>query len=184
MKGLSRREVLGYFLNERGLTGKGVEVGSAWGGYARTILDAWKGEQLFLVDPWEKQDNSVYQENTNTMADFNDWYQNCKNLAAQDKRVVLVKKYSVDAASIFDKESLDFVYIDGNHSYRNVMEDMDAWFPKVKIGGVFGGHDFQNKTDEGWFCEVENAVKRWTNEHDFPFVITPCSSWWLEKTHP
>ena len=48
----------------------------------------------------------------------------------------------MDAVKDFDDESLDFVYIDGNHLYPAVKKDIDLWWPKVKAGGVMGGHDY------------------------------------------
>jgi hypothetical protein len=37
---------------------------------------------------------------------------------------------------------LDFIYIDGRHDYAGVKEDVEAWYPKLKEGGLFAGHDF------------------------------------------
>jgi len=48
---------------------------------------------------------------------------------------------SVDAAKKID-EKLDFVYIDRLHDYKSVLDDIAAWYPHVRIGGVVGGHDF------------------------------------------
>lgn len=50
--------------------------------------------------------------------------------------------YSVVAASLYESESLDFVFIDAGHTYEEVKEDIEAWFPKVKKGGYIGGHDY------------------------------------------
>ena len=62
----------------------------------------------------------------------------------EEKVVWAIGKSSEVAPNI--KEPLDFVYIDGNHRYEYVKEDIELYFPKVKIGGVIGGHDF--KKDE------------------------------------
>lgn len=182
MKGLLRREVFGYWLNDRGLLGTGAEIGCACGTFARQMLSTWKGIGYRMVDPWEKQSPDVYQDNMND-SDFDNFYKLCTELANKDKRVTLIRKLSIEAAPLHDDNSLDFVYIDGNHSYRNVMEDIGAWFPKVKLGGILCGHDFVDKTGDGWFCQVESAVKRWATEHDLPIWLTPCTSWWIEKTH-
>jgi hypothetical protein len=62
-----------------------------------------------------------------------------------------------------DKESCDFVYIDGNHSYSHVKEDLRLWFPKVKRGGVFAGHDYfdavADKDLEPIFCDGVTPAK-------------------------
>jgi hypothetical protein len=59
--------------------------------------------------------------------------------------VTFVKLTSVAASSAPSRPAeVDFVYIDGNHGYRAVSEDIRAWWPKIRPGGVLGGHDFYN----------------------------------------
>lgn len=179
----NHREAFGYWLNEAGLLGEGAEIGCAFGGFSRTVLSQWKGKTYYMIDPWIKQSSEVYREKTDGV-DYDRWYEDCCGVAKDDPRAKLIRALSVDGAKQFDDGQLDFAYIDGNHSYRNAMEDMDAWWPKVKIGGMMAGHDFLNKTDEGWFCEVERAVIRWSSEHNAPFMFTGgCSSWWIRKEH-
>jgi predicted O-methyltransferase YrrM len=57
--------------------------------------------------------------------------------------VELIKSDSSAAASLFENESLDFVFIDGNHWYDYVKKDIEAWLPKIKKGGMISGHDYQ-----------------------------------------
>jgi predicted O-methyltransferase YrrM len=59
---------------------------------------------------------------------------------------------SVDVAEKFQNGCFDYVYIDGAHDYMNVLRDLNAWYPKVKKGGIFAGHDF-------WFDGVKQAVQ-------------------------
>lgn len=179
-KTLTHRDSLGYWLNEAGLTGKGAEIGCAFGLFSSRILSTWKGATLYMVDPWERQDPAEYRENQAQM-NFPDWYARCQALAAQDPRAVLVKKLSKDAAPDMADLSLDFVYIDGNHDYRHVLEDVDIWYPKIRVGGLIGGHDFYSQSENGAFCQVDTAVRRWMFEHSLPFTVTPCTSWWVIK---
>ena len=44
----------------------------------------------------------------------------------------------------FKNESIDFVFIDGSHSYEDVKTDIELWFPKIKIGGIISGHDYED----------------------------------------
>lgn len=69
--------------------------------------------------------------------------------------VVILGTTSQRAAELFALDSLDFVFIDGEHRYEAVTADLKAWWPKVKLGGVFAGHDY------GAFEGVTQAV----NEH-------------------
>jgi len=49
---------------------------------------------------------------------------------------------STEATTLYEDNSLDFVFIDGSHLYEDVLADLQAWFPKVKKGGHIAGHDF------------------------------------------
>lgn len=51
---------------------------------------------------------------------------------------------SVVAAKLYEDNSLDFVFIDGDHRRENVLSDLNAWWPKVRPGGVLAGHDFDD----------------------------------------
>lgn len=181
---INHREAFGFWLNKLHLHGVGVEVGSASGQFAATIAAQWEGKELWMVDPWASQDKEVYREATNEHGEFKRWLEECERLCQRDNRIHMLQMLSVDASKKFEDASLDWVYIDGNHSARAVMADLDAWWPKVKLGGIIGGHDFLTKTDDGWFAEVDQAVVRWTKEHNVTFSVSSCTSWWIHKTHP
>ena len=61
-----------------------------------------------------------------------DPYPNCK----------IIRKTSMEAVEGFEDESLDFVYIDANHEFRYIAEDLFEWTKKVKKGGIVSGHDY------------------------------------------
>jgi len=94
--------------------------------------------------------------------------------------VTFVKLTSMDASTSPKIPShVDFVYIDGNHSYRAVAEDIRAWWPKIRPGGVLGGHDFYN----GYARAHDGVVKAVTE-----FVVSNQASlqvelpdWWISK---
>lgn len=179
-KVLTHRESLGYWLNENGLLGEGAEIGCAFGQNASRILSTWKGSKLNLVDPWENLPNTEYQE-AHEHVDYEDWFKCCLKLSMDDPRASLIRKRSADAAPDFRTGSLDFVYIDGNHDYAFVMQDLDLWYPKIKVGGLISGHDFYDSHEGGHWCGVASAVLRWMKEHNMVFSVTPCTSWWAIK---
>lgn len=58
--------------------------------------------------------------------------------------VTLIKSDTHAAKDNYEDESLDFVFIDANHTYEGMMTDLVDWFPKVKKGGMIGGHDYED----------------------------------------
>jgi len=95
-------------------------------------------------------------------------------------KTVLITRTSEIASKLFADEFFDFVYIDGNHNYESVKQDMSIWLPKVKKGGVLGGHDFDSRGVTRQ--DVTEAVKDFTKENNlkytvFPFELPQYSDW-------
>jgi hypothetical protein len=180
IKVIAHREQLGTWLNEQGMLGAGAEIGVMHGGYSESVLKIWNGEKYYMVDLWGRQDPQVYRERTDDI-DYEGKYRDCVAIAERFPIVQIIRDYSVAAAGQVPDGSLDWVFIDANHSYRTVLEDMDAWFPKLKPGGVFAGHDYGDDTNYPHWCEVKSAVDRWMGEHNIAFRVTECSSWWSIK---
>ena len=91
-----------------------------------------------------------------------------ENLKPYENNIEVFKDYSGNVADKIPN-NLDFVYIDGNHSYKYVKEDLELYYPKVKDGGLVGGHDYnepnffnEDGTDKTE-CEI-NHVKKAVNE--------------------
>lgn len=138
----------------RTFTGTGVEVGVERAVFSKAIMDVGQITWLFGVDPWKAyrgyrdhvpQDklNSFFEESIDRMKGYN-WSP--------------VRKFSVEASEGFEDESLDFIYIDANHDYKNVMRDILAWYPKLKKGGIFSGHDYIKRKGQGDLYDVVDAV--------------------------
>jgi hypothetical protein len=90
----------------------------------------------------------------------------------------LIIKPSVEAAKDFPNFFFDFVYIDADHTYKAVMEDLTAWYPKVKIGGVICGHDFiQMSPDEPGFDELNRAVVHFFSRNNIELNVEDID-WW------
>jgi FkbM family methyltransferase len=180
---IADRMQLGSVLNDLGLLGTGAEIGCAYGAYAEHVLSQWRGSQYLMVDLWAPQPTDVYREDQSGLR-FDECLRKCTELAAREPRIKMMRMDSVAAAAQIEDGSLDWVYIDGNHDYGPVLADMDAWWPKVKPGGVFSGHDFYNAVDapgKGHYCRVQDAVERWMREHALFCHVTSCTSWWSRK---
>lgn len=121
-----------------------VEVGVFKADLSASILDNTACRKLYCVDPWRKFDDDVYPDaiNSNSQAEFDKIYKGVvERLAPYGERQAVLRMTSVDAAATFEDESIDFVFIDGNHEYKAVMDDFRAWYPKLKRGGFFCGDD-------------------------------------------
>lgn len=79
------------------------------------------------------------------------------------------------AAGLYDNETVDFVFIDADHSYEGVMRDIKAWWPKVKSGGTFAGHDYE----KGW-PGVVKAVNEFAKSVGLTFTVLG-TSWVMGK---
>jgi hypothetical protein len=182
LKVIDNRNQLGTFLNECGLTGAGAEIGVMHGGFSREVLGAWRGQKYYMVDVWGAQPKEVYRENTDGI-DYEAKYLNCRTIAEEYPIVHIIRDYSINAAKLIPDGSLDWVYIDANHAYAAVISDMDAWWPKLKSGGLFAGHDYGDDISPPHWCEVKSAVDRWMREHKIQFITTlrVCGSWWSTK---
>ena len=141
------RSELSSLFQEKNSLGKGVEVGVSKGEYARTILSKFLGH-LYLVDLWAMQDPQEYEDIANTEDHESNIYLCAANLSEYQSRYTMVRKKSLLAANDFENESLDFVYLDANLKYSFVKSDIEAWFPKIRTGGIISGHDYFNNWDD------------------------------------
>lgn len=162
-KTMTRIDLINLF-QEHNLIGDGVEVGSFKGEYAKEILKIWKGK-LFLIDVWKNLDVNEYKDASNTNEYKSIINSCCDNIANEEHRCYMIRSNSVDASKLFLDDSLDFIYIDANHRYEYVKQDLSIWFPKLRKGGVFAGHDYL-KID--WYNDKSHATHPkdkhiWTN---------------------
>lgn len=122
--------------------GKGVEVGVYKGEFSQEILKNWTGI-LFMVDVWRPL-GEEYNDSSNHKYHSDILVETMNNIQGYEDRGIIIRANSETASQMFQDESLDFVYIDANHAYDFVKKDIQLWFPKVKKGGLFCGHDYMN----------------------------------------
>ncbi len=157
----------------------GAEVGVYRGQHAREMLTYLNIKKLFLVDPWQKYNEYREKKLGNQLEEA---YLDSKKLLKEfdDGRVVWLKGFSVDIAKTIEDNSLDFVYIDGNHSYEFIKKDIEAWVPKLKQGGFIGGHDFDSNVNkitlEGVEYGVKKAVTEYCKKHNIHFESRWCDA--------
>jgi len=148
----------------------GAEIGVAEGNNALNILKELPIKKLYLIDPY-----TSYIADGQLIERYIDSFRIAYQRLSKYKQVQFIKKTSDEAVEDVN-EPLDFVYIDGNHSYEWVKKDIENYYPKVKIGGVIGGHDYTFS-----FKGVIRAVDEFVQQHRITkfFVISP--DWWIIK---
>lgn len=115
----------------------GAEIGVAQGWHAEMICKENPQAKLYAVDVWDRYEG--YHEYVSKIDKF---FEEAKALLAP-YNAEIVKKFSMDAVKDFPDKSLDFVYIDGAHDFKNVAMDIYEWSKKVRIGGMVFGHDYK-----------------------------------------
>lgn len=167
------RNMFPLFLQTLGLGGgTAVEVGVAEGKYSADFLSLWSGDYV-MVDRWRHVEG--YDDVMNGPdAEHEDRYCQAMEVASQyPGRVRVLRMDSLQAAAQFADHSLEFVYLDGDHSLEGCMRDILAWAPKIKPGGLLAGHDYYDRPP----FRVRSAVNQVCNG---PCGIThePSPSWW------
>lgn len=141
-------------MHELGLK-KGVEVGTSKGINAVYICENNPGVDLTCVDPYMKY-HWKHSEDEHERC-----YAEAKEKLSKYPTARIMRTTSMEGAKFFKEESLDFVYIDGNHEFDFVMEDLIAWGRKVRKGGIISLHDFYHFRGAG----VVQAVETYTRAH-------------------
>mgnify|MGYP002137043614 CR=1 FL=1 len=119
-----------------------AEIGVAEGRFSAELLSAGVG-QLLMVDNWGHISGVTGDGNfSQEWHDKN--YRTALNSVEQwfPDRAKILRGMSSEMASRVSDNYLDAIYLDAGHYYKAVMEDLNAWYPKVKSGGIISGHDY------------------------------------------
>ena len=125
-----------------------VEVGAFYGKSAAfmavEIINSGKNIDFHVVDTWrgspEHQDGGFDRQEAMINDTAFDIF--TANMSPVAGKYIPHKMPSLEAAALFEDNSLDFVFIDAMHDYEAVKDDINTWYPKVKVGGYIGGHDY------------------------------------------
>lgn len=164
------------FINERkDEISSGVEIGVAFGGNMNAILSGTSIEKMYGVDPYEKVRSDLHQDIDGVFGSFDGLYNHVNEyLKKYGDRTKLIRMTSEKASKKFRKESLDFVFIDGDHS--DVHNDVKYWQSKVRVGGYIMGHDWNHPG----YGNIQGFVKTYFSEED---IHADCESdiWYVQK---
>lgn len=171
---LVTREELPLLLNILNLRGEGVEIGVQRATFSSLLLDNWAGARLHSVDPWRSFEDPSYVDKANAADSVQAAiYETARQrLARYGDRSAIVRATSAEAAPGFADRSLDFVYIDAQHHYEAVREDIALWLPKLRSGGILAGHDYLDGMVAGDLFGVKRAVDEFAAAHGLPVWVT------------
>jgi hypothetical protein len=165
---ISRETDIPQIFNDLGFK-VGAEVGVYRGNYSETLLKAIPGLKLTGVDLWE-----IYRGYRDYRKDDISDAQKEALEKTKDYDCTLIKGWSNEIVKQIADESLDFVYIDCNHSFEHTVEDIALWSKKVRKGGIVYGHDFEDwsKNWRRFEMGVIYAVKGWCDAYQIhPWFI-------------
>lgn len=178
-------------------SGMAVEVGTFRGGFAVKSLRDWRGH-YYMLDTWS------YRPEGDTDKNFRDDDENWDNLfqclaiaILHKPRVHLMQGYGEALVHEFKNESLDWVFIDAQHTHEALIRDLTLWYPKVRPGGFITGDDYGDHRDtflvpvtrfedvhpgdahktHSW--GVIGALREWSVSHGVDVHVT-----WLGDCHP
>jgi predicted O-methyltransferase YrrM len=179
---MSRARGFVSLLDELGFK-TGVEIGTKSGRFAERLCAGIKSLKLATVDPWLSY--GWYQTQKSWSQEKMDQYHRMAIKKLKKYHCQIIKGKSEDFVNTVKDQSFDFVYIDGNHEYRHVLQDLALWCPKIRPGGIVSGHDFYDDIDEPRRCQVKKAVLEYVRKNRVNpwFVLKgdPSLSWFWVK---
>lgn len=162
----------------------GCEIGVAFGTHSAAILEKTPITKLYSIDPYilicpAQWGGCLYYPNINGQTYSELLYAKVKHLLSSfGDRSTLMRTTSAEASKSFEINSLDFIYIDAEHTYEEVSADLNAWYDKIKTGGIISGDDY---TDH--FPGVIQAVNEFFGKRNIPVHQDEDYPrfWWTQK---
>ena len=156
------------------------EIGVREGENLKSMLEA-EPTEMVAVDTW-CEDKNFRSRNPlmYSQEDLNRQLQEVQVLQTQFPNIKIIRNLSTEAAKQFPDGYFDYVYIDADHSYEAVRDDIKAWYPKVKQFGVLGGHDYIRNSDK-IFEGVNRAVNEFIDQYKLCTHFEISNSWYTIK---
>lgn len=180
---MKNRTELARYMNSLNLK-KGAEIGVARGDNAEMLCREIPGLELWCIDVWcEYKGNN---RGGSQRKHDNNYNQTVERLKPYNTHIMI--STSMDAVETFKDGELDFCYIDGNHDYKYVLEDITEWSKKVRKGGIISGHDAYIFKNSGVLEALEEYKKthpdidiQLTEQNHDPDYDERHPSWWFIK---
>lgn len=167
-------------IKRRGGIRRVAEIGVLRGSYAAKILQIVEPDALYLIDPWRVFPKDVYTSYVGeSQLVWDARYTAVARRFQNDPRVHILRECSDAAAQRFSPGGLDMAFIDGNHAYDFVIQDLKLWGEVVRPGGCLSGHDLAEPS-------VERALREYFGGRFQDLVVTeakgyPRDAWFFWK---
>lgn len=154
-----------------------LEIGCFLGKSTKYLCDKIKSSNkkinLYVMDLFVAQEIECQSiDNVSAGEDLLEVFKN--NLSEHIDNIQILKGDSLKLHTKFKENQFDFIFIDANHEYESVKEDLNNYYPKLKSGGIFAGHDYMEK------CGVPIAVDEFSNQKNKTIKVIN-TSWYLIK---
>ena len=135
-----------------------IEIGVHKGNSAYSVLTQLNIKKMYLIDPYSPL--SYLQQYFGTKELVESSKETAHTLLKKfEDKIVWYEDFSENVVNNFENESIDIIYIDGNHSYDSVMLDLKNYYPKLKIGGLIIGDDYNER-------DVKMAIIDFSKEYN------------------
>ena len=149
-----------------------VEIGCSEGHTTEWFLQSNPTLRITSIDPYE----NYMDWNGRFLNDRQEFYEKTmKQLSVYGDRFRMFRDYSDNVVNEFEDESLDLLFIDGLHTYEQVLIDSRNYYSKVKTGSIFSGHDYTA------IPGVNKAVKEFAASVGKEILTTDCDVWYWYK---
>lgn len=155
----------------------GAEIGVAAAHNLCTLLQQCPNiKTMYAIDPYKPYyDDFTGNTIDEKLSELVQWsaHHNVSYSGHKDK-VIFIQEESVDAAKKIEDSSLDFVFLDAHSTADQVIENLNAWYPKIKTGGIISGHDWVS-------IVVQYGVAKFRLDNDIKNILSTFDNVWLWK---
>lgn len=149
----------------------GIKIGVRFGNNLANLAknEKFKEGMLYGLDSWREYPNKPeINDEGYSQKQLDNQYASCVKRFQNLPFVEIIRSLSIEGSNNFSDDYFDFIYIDASHDYDSVKEDLNIWWPKLKNGGVFSGHDYfpDRRVWRGKEVGVYKAVNEFVKEKE------------------
>ena len=164
--------------NISGASISGCEVGVWKGHLSEYLLATFSNLNLLMVDNYQPGETNSSSKKIDIQEAL---IEACGRTDMFAARRVMIITQSEKATDLVPDNSLDFVYIDADHTEEGVRTDLEAWYSKVKSGGIVSGHDYNGRGDKSGRFGVKKAVDEFAEKYGYEVMSGHYLVWWFIK---